>query len=93
MEQYVHMLVHMLKICVEYDRLQAAVLVGQSAHWGKELLEENLVGPAIVHPAETATQGPLWSNLAELGVQRALIVGIGLQVLQQVRKNTACTLS
>jgi hypothetical protein len=42
------------------------------------------VGPAMIHPAETATKLPALSNLLEGGVQRALIVGVGLQILQQV---------
>lgn len=50
----------------------------------KDLLDEHPVGPAMIHPAEHAKQGPAWSNLMEGGVRRALIVGVGLQVLQQV---------
>jgi len=63
--------------------LQAAVLVGHSAQY-EELLGEHPVGPAMIHPAETATKLPALSNLLEGGVQRALIVGVGLQILQQV---------
>lgn len=64
--------------------MQAAVIVGQPSHLGKELLEEHPVGPAMIHPAETATKGPLWASLLEGGVRRALIVGVGIQILQQV---------
>jgi hypothetical protein len=42
----------------------------------------------MIHPAETATKLPSWSNLLEGGVRRALIVGVGLQILQQVSGRT-----
>lgn len=48
------------------------------------LLGEHPVGPAMVHPSEHVKQGPAWSNLMEGGVRRALVVGVGLQILQQV---------
>lgn len=64
--------------------MQAAVIVGQPSQFGKELLEEHPVGPAMIHPAETATNGPPWASLLEGGVRRALIVGVGIQILQQV---------
>ena len=52
------------------------------------LLGEHPVGPAMVHPSEHVKQGPAWSNLMEGGVRRALVVGVGLQILQQVIFNT-----
>jgi hypothetical protein len=64
--------------------MQAAVLVSHPSQYGKELLQEHPVGPAIIHPGETATRLPSWSNLLEGGVRRALIVGVGIQILQQV---------
>ncbi|XP_078155512.1 monosaccharide-sensing protein 2-like [Carex rostrata] len=63
--------------------VQAAALVSQPALFSKDLMGQNPVGPAMVHPAETAVKGPKWQNLLEPGVTRALIVGIGLQILQQ----------
>ncbi len=63
---------------------QAAVLVTKSS-FDQELFNEHAVGPAMVHPVEHVTQGPPWSNLLEGGVQRALIVGVGIQILQQVK--------
>ncbi|BBN13977.1 protein MpTMT [Marchantia polymorpha subsp. ruderalis] len=65
------------------DSIQAAALIGPSVQFSKELLNEHAVGPAMVHPSETATKGPAWSDLMDVGVKRALIVGVGLQVLQQ----------
>jgi hypothetical protein len=63
--------------------VQAAVLVSQSA-FDKRMVGERPVGPATMHPSEQVKQGPVWSNLMEGGVRRALIVGVGLQILQQV---------
>ena len=37
----------------------------------------------MVHPSETAVKGPNWTDLFEGGVRRALIVGIGIQILEQ----------
>ncbi|CAM6010225.1 unnamed protein product [Sphagnum balticum] len=68
----------------EPEAFQAAVLVGRPpSRFGKELFQQHPVGPAMIHPSETATKLPSWSNLLEGGVRRALIVGVGLQILQQ----------
>lgn len=66
------------------DVIHAAALVSQPALYSKELLNQHPVGPAMVHPAETAAKGPSWRDLFEPGVRHALIVGVGLQILQQV---------
>ncbi|EEF52903.1 sugar transporter, putative [Ricinus communis] len=67
----------------EGEYVQAAALVSQPALYSKELLDQHPVGPAMVHPAETAKKGPIWAALLDPGVKRALIVGIGIQILQQ----------
>ncbi|XP_050227213.1 monosaccharide-sensing protein 2 [Mercurialis annua] len=67
----------------EGECIQAAALVSQSALYSKELLDQHPVGPAMIHPAETAKKGPLWAALLDPGVKRALIVGVGIQILQQ----------
>uniref|UniRef100_A0A1D1XHW9 Monosaccharide-sensing protein 2 n=1 Tax=Anthurium amnicola TaxID=1678845 RepID=A0A1D1XHW9_9ARAE len=67
----------------EGEFIQAAALVSQPALYSKELMGEHPVGPAMVHPSETATKGPLWGELLEAGVRHALLVGIGIQILQQ----------
>lgn len=69
---------------VVYWYVQAAVIVGQSTQFSKELMEEHPVGPAMMHPAETATRVPPMGNLWDHGVKRALFVGVCLQILQQV---------
>ncbi|XP_042399226.1 monosaccharide-sensing protein 2-like [Zingiber officinale] len=63
--------------------VQAAALVSQSALFPKGLMDQHPVGPAMVHPSETAVKGPSWADLFEPGVRRALLVGVGIQILQQ----------
>ncbi|XP_073001369.1 monosaccharide-sensing protein 2-like [Typha latifolia] len=67
----------------EGEFIQAAALVSQPALYSKELMEQHPVGPAMVHPAETAAKGPRWRDLLEPGVKHALFVGVGIQILQQ----------
>lgn len=63
----------------EGDYVHAAAIVSQPALYAKEL-----VGPAMVHPSQDVSKGPISAALLEPGVKRALFVGIGLQMLQQV---------
>lgn len=67
----------------EVESIPAAALVSRPSHYGKDIYLENQVGPAVIHPAETATKGPAWSDLLEGGVRQALIVGVILQILEQ----------
>ncbi|XVF74068.1 hypothetical protein PTKIN_Ptkin13bG0031700 [Pterospermum kingtungense] len=67
----------------EGEFIQAAALVSQPALYSKELLDQHHVGPAMVHPSETASKGPVWAALLDPGVKRALLVGVGIQILQQ----------
>ena len=64
--------------------VQAAALVSRSALYNKDLMCQRPVGPAMIHPSETIAKGPSWSDLFEPGVKHALIVGVGMQILQQV---------
>jgi hypothetical protein len=68
----------------ESEFVHAAALVSQPALYSKELIGEQPVGPAMVHPSMTASKGPIWEALLEPGVKHALFVGIGIQRLQQV---------
>lgn len=63
--------------------IQAAALVSQPAQYSRDIMNEHPVGPAMVHPAETAAKGPSWTDLFEPGVKHALVVGVGIQILQQ----------
>ncbi|KAL8135831.1 hypothetical protein AgCh_010439 [Apium graveolens] len=68
----------------ESEYIQAAALVSQPALYSKDLMnQQHPVGPAMVHPSETVSQGVGWSALLEPGVRRALVVGVGIQMLQQ----------
>lgn len=67
----------------EVESIPAAALISRPSQYGKDIHLENQVGPALVHPAETATKGPAWSDLLEGGVKQALIVGVLLQILEQ----------
>lgn len=67
----------------ENDFVRAAALVSQPALYSRELMDEHMVGPAMVHPSEAASKGLSWRDLLEPGVKHALIVGIGIQILQQ----------
>lgn len=66
------------------EYVQASALVSQPALYSKDLMDQHPVGPAMVHPSETASKTPNWVALLDPGVKRALIVGIGIQILQQV---------
>ncbi|KAL6982589.1 Monosaccharide-sensing protein 2 [Sarracenia purpurea var. burkii] len=72
-----------VNVPAEGEFIQAAALVSQPALYSKELIDQNPVGPAMVHPSETASKGPIWTALLDPGVKRALVVGIGIQLLQQ----------
>lgn len=61
----------------------AAALVSQPALYSEELINQHPVGPAMLHPSETAIKGPGWAAVLEPGVKRALLVGTGIQILQQ----------
>lgn len=65
------------------EYIQAAALVSQPALYSKELLDQEPIGPAMVHPSEAAGKGPSWKDLFVPGVKHALIVGVGLEILQQ----------
>ncbi|XP_074308694.1 monosaccharide-sensing protein 2-like [Silene latifolia] len=63
--------------------VQAAGLVSQSALSIKDFKVDSPFEEGIVKPSASATKGPSWRELFEPGVKRALIVGMGLQILQQ----------
>ncbi|CAO2817455.1 unnamed protein product [Amaranthus hypochondriacus] len=65
------------------DCVPASAFVSNPALYSKELLDQCPVGPAMVHPSQIASQSPSWKALLDPGVKRALIVGVGIQMLQQ----------
>ncbi|MCO5609503.1 hypothetical protein L7F22_063731 [Adiantum nelumboides] len=62
------------------EPIQASALVSGRS---RRASLENQVGPALIHPAESARKGLAWSELLEGGVKQALIVGVLLQALEQ----------
>ncbi|KAG2319634.1 hypothetical protein Bca4012_054122 [Brassica carinata] len=58
--------------------IHASALVSKSV-----LGPKSIHGSAMVPQEKTAPTGPLWSALLEPGVKRALVVGVGIQILQQ----------
>ncbi|RWW36207.1 hypothetical protein BHE74_00058789, partial [Ensete ventricosum] len=72
-----------VEIPEDSEFVQAAALVSQPALFSKELMDKHSVGPAMVHPSEAAAKGPKWADLFEPGVRHALLVGVGIQILQQ----------
>ncbi|KAK8518991.1 hypothetical protein V6N13_017758 [Hibiscus sabdariffa] len=62
--------------------VHAAALVSQSALSSRDLMKHLPAGPAVVQPAETA-KGSIWNDLFEPGVKHALVVGVGIEILQQ----------
>ncbi|KAJ6398176.1 hypothetical protein OIU77_019059 [Salix suchowensis] len=68
----------------EDEFVQAAALVSQPAVCSKDILGLASEGLAAIHPSEIAAKGSRCDDLFEPGVKRALIVGVGLQILQQV---------
>ncbi|KAJ8423340.1 hypothetical protein Cgig2_029734 [Carnegiea gigantea] len=71
---------HHADIPEESEFVQAAGLVSQSALniKGEAPFEE-----AVIQPSAAVTKGPSWKELCEPGVKRALMVGMGIQILQQ----------
>ena len=68
----------------EVESIPAAALVSRPSQYGKNIHLDNQVGPAMIHPAQLATKGPAWSELFDGGVKQAPIVGVTLQILEQV---------
>ncbi|KAH9627099.1 hypothetical protein KSS87_006747 [Heliosperma pusillum] len=68
----------------ENESFRAAALVSQPALCPpKELTDQHVIGPAMVHPSESVGKGSTWKDLLEPGVRRALVVGVGIQFLEQ----------
>ncbi|KAJ9546035.1 hypothetical protein OSB04_025742 [Centaurea solstitialis] len=65
--------------------VSVSALVSQPALYKELMMSERPVGPAMVHPSETASKTPMWAALGDPGVSRALFVGVAIQMLQQAR--------
>ncbi|XP_072957738.1 monosaccharide-sensing protein 2-like [Typha angustifolia] len=67
----------------EGQYIHAAALVSDPALYSRHKMNWHTIGPAMVHPSEAAAKGPKWKDLFEPGVRHALLIGIGIQILQQ----------
>ncbi|KAM3306404.1 monosaccharide-sensing protein 2 [Capsicum chacoense] len=67
----------------EGEFIHAAALVSQSVLRADSLLGQHSIEEAIETQSETVTKKSTWKALLEPGVKHALIVGVGLQILQQ----------
>ncbi|GAA0174199.1 hypothetical protein LIER_27641 [Lithospermum erythrorhizon] len=66
------------------DSVQGIALVSQPALYRKDLMEQHLIGPAMIYPCEAAREEPFLSTISETGVKHALFIGVGIQLLQQL---------
>ncbi|XVF67125.1 hypothetical protein PTKIN_Ptkin10aG0095900 [Pterospermum kingtungense] len=71
----------------EEDNLQSPLISRQATSVEKDMVPTahgtlTSLRNTMVHPAETV-KGPSWHDLFEPGVKHALIVGVGIQILQQ----------
>ncbi|KAL5705983.1 Monosaccharide-sensing protein 2 [Ranunculus cassubicifolius] len=67
----------------EGEFVQAAALVHRSSLYSKDMKDKHLEGPDMSDPTVAVAKGSSWRDLLEPGVKHALIVGIGIQILQQ----------
>ncbi|CAA3007695.1 monosaccharide-sensing 2-like [Olea europaea subsp. europaea] len=67
----------------EGEFIHAAALVSQSVLQPEDLASQHPIGVAMDKPSESAAKGPSWRELFEPGVKHALVVGVGIQILQQ----------
>ncbi|GAB2282910.1 Monosaccharide-sensing protein 2 [Dionaea muscipula] len=68
----------------EGQLVQAAALVSRSVICVKDSKgQQPQIVPDMIQPSAAATRGASWRELFEPGVKHALIVGMGMQILQQ----------
>ncbi|KAK6127568.1 hypothetical protein DH2020_038686 [Rehmannia glutinosa] len=67
----------------EGEFVHAAALVSQSVLRTEDIMSHHSIEAATDKKPEAATKGPSWRDLFEPGVKHALVVGVGIQILQQ----------
>ncbi|XP_057809347.1 monosaccharide-sensing protein 2-like [Salvia miltiorrhiza] len=65
------------------ELVHAAALVSHSVLRADDVTSHQSIGLATDKKPEAAAKGPSWRDLFEPGVKHALVVGVGLQILQQ----------
>ncbi|XP_027165790.1 monosaccharide-sensing protein 2-like [Coffea eugenioides] len=63
--------------------IQTAALVSQPTVHPEKIRDQHSIGPTIIIATKTPTEVPSWKGLFEPGVKNALVIGIGIQLLQQ----------
>ncbi|XP_073150175.1 monosaccharide-sensing protein 2-like [Henckelia pumila] len=63
--------------------IHAAALVSQSVLRPGDLTSQHQISVAMDKHSESAAKRPSWKELFEPGVKHALVVGVGIQILQQ----------
>ncbi|GAA0161080.1 hypothetical protein LIER_17482 [Lithospermum erythrorhizon] len=70
-------------IPVEGEYIHAAVLVSKSVLKLDDISSPNPIEEAVNKPSQAVPKSSIWKELCEPGVKHALIVGVGIQILQQ----------
>ncbi|XP_051147360.1 monosaccharide-sensing protein 2-like isoform X2 [Andrographis paniculata] len=68
---------------IDSDFVHAAALVNRSVLRVDDLVDHESIGKATDKQLESVAKGPSWRDLFEPGVRHALVVGVGIQILQQ----------
>lgn len=67
------------------DAVRASALVSRSVLCLDGATGQNPIQSGVIKPPPSSSkQGTSWADLAEPGIKQALIVGVGIQILQQV---------
>ncbi|XP_071703227.1 monosaccharide-sensing protein 2-like [Rutidosis leptorrhynchoides] len=65
------------------DAVRASALVSRSVLCLDDATGQNPIQGGVIKPPPSSKQGTSWADLAEPGIKQALIVGVGIQILQQ----------
>lgn len=68
------------------DAIRASALVSRSVLCLDDATGQNPIQAGVIKPPPSSKKGTSWSDLSEPGVKQALIVGVGIQILQQVNR-------
>ncbi|KAL8240411.1 hypothetical protein R6Q59_013766 [Mikania micrantha] len=72
-----------LPVAGDNDPVRASALVSRSVLCLDDATGQNPIQSGLIKPPPSAKQGTSWADLLEPGVKQALIVGVGIQILQQ----------
>ncbi|KAI3824233.1 hypothetical protein L1987_05683 [Smallanthus sonchifolius] len=72
-----------LPVAGDGDAVRASALVSRSVLCLDDATGQNPIQSGVIKAPRSAKQGTSWADLAEPGIKQALIVGVGIQILQQ----------